>query len=241
MKKLLSSALVLLALAGGILTAEAPVFDKPNAYIIDTKTISGELKDHVKVTNVSQTSNFEVSIFGWHEVRQEWLEFGKTRLYSLGDKQTIKSVDKYNRALSKFRYLAVANSEDKKFKYSLAAAKKDLNIWFYDDREIDPSHFKVFDTTILPQYSGDLKIIAGKNLIGGASFRIEAYNEKDEEAKTGTTAVLKGAKASESFETASNGKKFGTYKYIKIISREEKDFNYTANVHKNDLIITVNP
>ncbi|MBQ9282812.1 MAG: hypothetical protein IJ207_11565 [Treponema sp.] len=219
--------------------AEAPSYDDPNAYVIDTAELSGEMKNNVEVTNVSTSNNFEVVIYGWHEVRKEWLEFGKTRLYGIGDKQTIKPVDKYNRALSSFRYVAIVTSAGKTFKYSSGKAKNDLHIWFYDDREIDDSHNKKYDTSLFSVSFSGLKIAAGKNFKIGASFRIEAYDDEDEEYKAGTIAILKGPKSSDTYSVTTEGKKFGEYKYIKIISREEKDYKYTTSFERNNLVITV--
>ena len=240
MKKIIAILVAGFALAGNIF-AEPPVFDKnPNAYIIDKQELKGELNGNVEVVNVSTESNFEVTIYGWHEIRKEWLEFGKSRLYGIGDKQKIRPIDKYNRSLQTFRYFAVDTSVKKNFSYSVVAANKDLHIWFYDDREIDTSHNKVFDLTLLPPFSDNLKLVAGKNFKVGASFRIEVYNDANEENKAGTIAILKGAKDTDTYSKTNTGKKYGEYHYLKIISREERDFKYTVNVNHNDLIITVN-
>ena len=84
-----------------------------------------------------------------------------------------------------------------------------------------------------------MKIAAGKNFKIGASFRIEAYDDEDEEYKAGTIAILKGPKSSDTYSVTTEGKKFGEYKYIKIISREEKDYKYTTSFERNNLVITV--
>ena len=78
MKKIIAIMALALAFAGNIF-ADEPTFDDPNAYVVDTGNISGEMKNNVEITNVSTATNFEVKILGWHEVRKEWLEFGKTR------------------------------------------------------------------------------------------------------------------------------------------------------------------
>ena len=239
MKKLIAILVAGAALAGNIF-ADAPVYSEdPNAYIIDTAEREGELKNNAEITNVSTSTNFEVKLFGWHENRQEWLEFGKTRLYGIGDKQTIKPVDKYNRSLPTFRYIAVTTSANQSFKYSWGKSNKDLHIWFYDDREIDESHFKKYDTSLLNSKFSGIKIAAGKTFRLGATFRIYAYDDEEEETKAGTIAILKGPKASDTYAVTTAGKKFGDYKYIKIISREEKDFKYSTSFERNNLVITV--
>lgn len=238
MKKLIATLVAGLALA--VNAFAAPTYDKdPNAYIIDSQDLAGELKNNVEIVNVSMATNFEVTVYGWHENRKDWLEFGKTRLYGIGDKQVIKPVDKYNRGLSTFRYFAVVSTAKQTFKYSVAAAKKDLHVWFYDDRVVDDSHFKKFDTSLFPVGFSGLKVAAGPNFKLGATFRIEAYDDEEEENKAGTIAILKGPKSSDTYATTTAGKKFGEYKYIKIISREEKDFKYTTSFERNNLVITV--
>ena len=239
MKKLIAFLVAGLALAGSIF-ADEPVFESdPNAYIIDTNALAGEMKKNVEVTNVSLSTNFEVKIYGWHTNRNEWLEFGSTRLYGIGDKQVIKPIDKYNRALSSFRYIAVTTTADKTFKYSEVKAGGNLHVWFYDDREIDDSHFKKYDTSLFNTKFSGFKLAAGPTFKLGATFRIEAYDDEAEDPKAGTIAMLKGPKDSDSYSVTTSGKKFGEYRYIKIISREEKDFKYTANIERNNLVITV--
>lgn len=237
MKKLIALLAAFLAFAGSIF-AETPAFDKGNAYILDAESIPGTMKDHVKVVNVSSVNNFGITIYAYHENRG-WIVFGEGRLYGLGDKQTIKSVDRYNIKLSSFRYLAIATNPDHQFKYSFVKDKNDLHIWFYDEKEINESHFKVFDTSLLPKYTDNFKLVGGASMKIAASFKIYAYNDESEENKANTIATLKGAKDSDVYSQTNTGKKFSEYRYIKIVSREERDFKYTVNVNHNDLIITV--
>ncbi len=239
MKKLIALIAAGLALAAN-LSAEIPQFSDEKAFVIDATKIPGTIKDNVKVTNVSaEAANFDLTVFAYDEEAKNWIVFGKGHLKGLSDTETIKSINKKQIKLGNYNFFAIRASVDNPFKYSVAKADNDLKVWIYDDKVIDESHFKVFDLTMLPEFKDNLKVVGGENLSSAASFRILAYNDENEEKKSGTIAILKGAKASDIYKTTARGEKFNKFHYIKIISREEKDFRYTANVDHNDLIITV--
>ena len=240
MKKLIALLVAGLAFAGSLF-AEAPAFNDETAYVVDTSLLAGNMKDNVKITNVSGVAaNFDINIFVYDEEMKMWTQFGKGHLKDLGDVVSIKSLNKKVIKLANYKYVAIKPTADNPFTYSCAKANNDLNVWIYDDREIDESHFKVFSLEDLPTFSDNLKIVGGENLRSAASFRVLVYNDEADEEKSGTIAILRGPKSSETFKTTNKGQKYNLFKYIKIISREEKDFKYTANVAKNDLVITVN-
>ncbi len=240
MKKLLTLLVAAFALAGSIF-ADVPDFTDETAYVVDTSVLPGNMKDNVVITNVSSVAaNFDITIFVYDEESKGWMIFGKGHIKDLGDVATIKSLNKKMMKLASYKYFAIKPSADNPFTYSVAKGNNDLNVWIYDDREIDESHFKVFDLSMLPTFTDNLKVVAGENLRSAASFRILVYNDEAEEEKSGTIAILTKPKASQTFKTTAKGQKYNLFKFIKIISREEKDFKYTVNVAKNDLVITVN-
>lgn len=239
MKKLLALIAAGLALTGSIF-AEIPEFTDGQAFVIDSTKVSGTIKDNVKITNVSSVAaNFDITVYAYDEKANNWIVFGNGHLKGLADTDTIKSVNKKLIKLGNYKYFAIKNSTDNPFKYSVAKADNDLKVWIYDDKVIDESHFKVFDLTMLPEFKDNLKVVGGDNLTSAASFRILAYNDENEEKKSGTIAILKGPKAKATYKTTAKGEKFNQFHYIKIISREEKDFRYTANVEHNDLVLTI--
>ena len=239
MKKLIALIAAGLALAANI-SAEIPQFSDEKAFVIDATKIPGTIKDNVKVTNVSaDAANFDLTVFAYDEEAKNWIVFGKGHLKGLSDTETIKSINKKQIKLGNYNFFAIRASADNPFKYSVAKADNDLKVWIYDDKVIDESHFKIFDLTMLPEFSDNLKVVGGENLSSAASFRILAYNDENEEKKSGTIAILKGAKEKVTYKTTAKGEKFNQFHYIKIISREEKDFRYTANVEHNDLVLTI--
>ena len=240
MKKLLTLLVAGLAFAGSLF-AEVPEFSDETAYVVDTSVLPGTMKDDVQVTNVSSVAaNFDITIFVYDEESKGWMIFGKGHIKDLGDVSIIKSLNKKMMKLANYKYFAIKPSADNPFTYSVAKGNNDLHVWIYDDREIDESHCKVFDLTMLPTFTDNLKVVAGENFRSAASFRILVYNDEEEEEKSGTIAILTKPKASQTFKTTAKGQKYNLFKYIKIISREEKDYKYTVNVAKNDLVITVN-
>lgn len=240
MKKIITLLVAFLAFTG-IAFAEIPTFTDETAFVIDSTQLAGNMKDNVKLMNVSSlAANFDVTVFAYDESSKGWIIFGKGHLKGLGDADTVKSLNKKLIKLANYKYFAIKPSVDNPFRYSTAKDHNDLMVWFYDDREIDESHFKVFDTTMLPAFTDNLKVVGGETLKSAASFKIQVYNDENEEEKAGTISVLKGAKSSETFKVTNKGQKFNLFHYIKIISREEKDYKYTINVERNDLVITIN-
>ena len=193
MKKLIALLVASLAFAGSIF-ADVPEFTDGTAYIIDSATLAGNMKDNVKITNVSSSAaNFDITVFAYDEEVKGWIIFGKGHIKGLSDVATIKSLNKKLIKLANYRYFAIKTSVDNPFRYSKAKANNDLKVWIYDDKEIDESHFKVFDMTMLPAFSDNLKIVGGESLSTAASFKIQVYNDENEEEKQGTIAILKGA------------------------------------------------
>ena len=240
MKKIIAILVAGLAFASSLF-ADLPDFTDDKAYVVDTSILPGNMKSNVVVTNVSAfAANFDITVFAYDDASKGWVIFGKGHIKDLGDVSTIKSMNKKMMKLENYKYFAIKPSADNPFTYSVAKGNNDLNVWIYDDREIDESHCKVFDTTMLPSFTDNLRVVAGENLRSAASFRILVYNDEAEEDKAGTIAILTKPKASQTFKATSKGQKYNLFKYIKIISREEKDFKYTVNVAKNDLVITVN-
>ena len=240
MKKLIAILALSLAFAGALF-AEIPAFSDEKAFLIDSTTIPGTMKDNVKITNGSMSAaNFDVTIFAYDEDANGWIVFGKGHLKSLGDIATIKSMNKKLIKLANYKYFALKTSADNPFVYTVVKDKNDLNVWIYDDREIDKSHFKLFDLTMLPSFSDNLKVVGGDTLRAASLFEIQVYNDEAEEEKSGTYVIVRGKKSTENFKTTAKGQKYGDFHYLKIISLEEKDFKYTINVASNDLIVTIN-
>ncbi|MDY6398646.1 MAG: hypothetical protein SPL22_13080 [Treponema sp.] len=240
MKKLIAILVAGLAFTASLF-ADVPEFTDETAYVVDTSVLPGNMKDNVVVTNVSSlAANFDITIFVYDEESKGWMIFGKGHIKDLGDVSTIKSINKKMMKLANYKYFAIKPSADNPFTYSVAKGNNDLNVWIYDDREIDESHFKVFDLSMLPTFTDNLRVVAGENLRSAASFRILVYNDEADEEKSGTIAILTKPKDTKVFKTTAKGQKYNLFKYVKIISREEKDYKYTVNVAKNDLVITVN-
>ncbi len=240
MKKIIAILAASLAFVGSVF-AEAPAFTDDKAWVVDTTLYSGNMKSNVVVTNVSSVAaNFDIHVFAYDEGLKQWTQFGQGHIKDLGDVVTIKSLNKKLIKLENYKYFAIKPTADNPFRYSAAKGNNDLNIWIYDDREIDESHNKVFDTTMLPTFTGSLRVVAGQDLRSAASFKVLVYNDEADEEKSGTIAILTKPKDTKKFEATAKGQKYNLFKYIKIISREEKDYKYTVNVEKNDLVITVN-
>ncbi|MCR4823203.1 MAG: hypothetical protein K5873_10075 [Treponema sp.] len=238
MKKLIAIIAASLTFAG-FAFAEAPAFSDPNAFIIDASKMPGKIKDNVKLKNVSSAADFKITVSAYDEKAGTWIIFGEGELKGLGDTETIKSVNKKLIKLANYNYFAITTDSKNAFKYSSSKNHNDLHIWFYDDRNIDESHFTVIDKNQIGTFKDNLKLVGGQSLKSASSFKIYAYNDEADSGKSGTIAILKGAGDTDTYDTASNGLPFSSFRYFKIISREEKDFKYSAKCERNDLIITV--
>ena len=151
MKKLITFMVAALTVAASLF-ADIPEFSDESAYLVDSTLYSGEMKKDVIITNVSAyAANFDVTVYAFDETDKMWTKFGIGHVKDLGDDAVVSSINKKLIKLENYKYFAIKANTDKPFKFSVAK-DKNLHIWFYDDREIDESHCKIFTITDLPPF-----------------------------------------------------------------------------------------
>jgi hypothetical protein len=105
-----------------------PDFERPLAYVIDTKGVAGRMEDYVKLHNQSSDSNMSFEIYAHDPGSRQWIYYGRGVLKDKGDTDTIDS----SRDLDNYRYLAVAPLNDKDYAYQVYKKNNDLHIDILD-------------------------------------------------------------------------------------------------------------
>ena len=243
MKKLFAFALAFLTLTG-ILTAqiESPYLeDDPYATIIKTSDI-GKPRDYVKITNLSQDSDFTLEVFGYHKKDSKWQSIGKTSLSGTGSKQSFKNSQKREDgssvSLSNYSYFAISIASGTSYDYILLEKNHDLKIFVLDSGKKNNTPSFSFDVKTYGKFKDNVKLVAGPNVRTSSIFKITAYNDKTSQDTTSIIYSLEKAGDSEGEEEGSNGQSFKKYTNFDVTCLTGYSYNYSVKCKNNDLIIT---
>lgn len=238
MKKLISIVAAFAVLAG-FAFADAPVFDDPKAYIIDTQEIPGKLKDDIKLFNYSFASNFNIKVSAYDDKAGKWIDYGTGFLKETGDTETIRTNDKKAK-ITKYRYFAVTTDAEGSFRFITKKLSNDLRIWFFDDKDVDNSIGTVIDTkTIKGKFKDNVKLLGAANLKYRYTFDIYGYNEEGQTPELIAVSILQGSNDTDTNSRTFDDGNIAAYRFYKIVNRQGKDLEYKAEFKSNDLIITV--
>ena len=214
-----------------------PEFTKGPAYVFDSQAIAGKANDALKVKNLSSAKNFGITVYGYKN--DTWVNIATGFLKKLGDTDSLKCDYK----VKKFRYFAVTTNSQYDFAFIIAKSHNDLNLIFTDEKDysekVDAA--QVFDTkAISEKFKDNIKIRGGNGIEQGSVFYVYGSENADGPFTKITGLALKDDDDSDTSDTCYTGKELSNYRYIKIISSDEKDFNYSLSKNHNDLIISVN-
>jgi len=239
MKKFLSIAAALVL--GISLFAEAPVYDKGEAFIIDTRDYSTSPAYSMKCINISFNFDFNIKVEAWDDSASKWVDFASGSLKRAGDSDKLKLADwKYKFNKTTYRYFAVTNDSGKSFKYMVKQPGSELKIWFLDDTEIDDSKsFTVDVDSLSGDFKAALKMTGDSNLKYLYTFDVYGWNTEGDTPVYVTPAVLQGSDDTDTYFNNVDEKRLNTFRYYKVVNRQKKDLAYKAEIKYGDLVITV--
>ena len=108
------------------LSQEAPIFDDPNACVIDTWSLNGIAKEQVKVSNKTEDPLLSVTIYCYNPEVNTWETYGSITLFGYDDYE-IESP--FEDKLVWFRYFAVQPKNGKLYDYYADVRRQDLCIY----------------------------------------------------------------------------------------------------------------
>lgn len=126
------------------LSQEAPIFDDPNACVIDTWSLNGVAKEQVKVSNKTEDSYLGLTVYCYNPEADTWETYGSIMLLGYNDYDSIES--SFEDKLMWFRYFAVQPKNGKLYDYYADVRREDLCIYIIQpgsgDELISPNPWK---------------------------------------------------------------------------------------------------
>ncbi len=237
-KRFICILLATIAVAGNVFS-EVPAFTDSAVQVIDTTVVSGKLNDNVKLRNISSASNFSVTVNAWNAKENKWIELGTGKLKGFGDECTVRKNLSAGR-LKNYEYFALTSTAGVQFRVEMVKNNNDLFLYLQDDVELDESHsFEIDATTVSGKFKDQVKIAGGATLRSAAAFKIYGYNSESERGNFCNLIIIKGAKDSDGEEFASGGVPFSSFRYIKVVALDGKDYRHSEKISSHDLVITV--
>lgn len=115
------------------LFAQVPEFSEhPEAKTINLMTLSSykRLKDRVRFVSYSEKENISLKLYYFNEAKQKWVIYGIGNLKEYGDTDFVTT--EYDGILRNIKYIAIIESENMDFQYSLREEHHDLYITVKD-------------------------------------------------------------------------------------------------------------
>lgn len=107
-----------------------PVIDIPNAYVIDSFSVRGSLKDQVRLMNRSTDINISFKVHLHDPKTNTWIDYGTGTLTKINDTDFINS--DLEGKLKNIRYFAIAPIHGNEYKYEIAKTNNDLYIYIFN-------------------------------------------------------------------------------------------------------------
>lgn len=116
--------------AANAINHRQPTIDIPNTYVIDTASVSGSMKDRIRLINKSTKTDIEFTIYAHDQSDNTWFSFGTGALKWVNDTAFIKS--KFNGKLKNYRYYAIEALDGNNYRYEIKKTRNDLYISILD-------------------------------------------------------------------------------------------------------------
>ncbi len=240
-----ASALLLAAsafCAGNKEPESAPQLDFPGAdkaSVIDTSVLdkSQKFDDNVRfISGVDGKMTFTVRYF--NPKKNEWVLFGSASTIGFADTAFVKSKS----SIGKRRWIAVIPENGGDFKYTLNAFHSDLYIYVYPPKEnvaaATKANAAIFDTTATAGKFNDNVAIVNKTSNPTEEWTVYGFNDKDGDWSKIGYAVFAGTNTDVTVN--SPYEKSSIFKFVAIVPKSGKSYNYKTSKARNDFVIEAN-
>jgi hypothetical protein len=131
MKKIIILMLVLVVFLMSCKSIDYNDYDQPdasipNSYVIDSRSMGGNLNDRIRLYNRSTNSFISFVVYCHDPQTHEWIKFGSGMLKGPNDTHFISS--SLNGKLKRYRYYAIEAEDGNEYKYSFFKNSNDLHI-----------------------------------------------------------------------------------------------------------------
>jgi hypothetical protein len=107
-----------------------PAFNKPNSFVFDSNTASGNLEDKIRLNNHTTRSDISFTVYLYDSKSKTWKVYGTGKLKGSGDTDFVDS--KLSGELKNYRYYAIQALDKRNYKYTFEKKRNDLYIYIYD-------------------------------------------------------------------------------------------------------------
>lgn len=106
-----------------------PFHEAPNAFVFNKDLLPDDSNENICLQNMTSNQVVSVIIFGWNQKKFQWI-----RLYSIAAQagQTTKYRTNDSKPFTKYKYLALVASNNKKYEYSFSERHDD---WYISVQE----------------------------------------------------------------------------------------------------------
>lgn len=245
MKKIILGAIAIAAFACISVTAQdAPNFGNPRAVVLDTASVAGNIKDNVKLINLSEDENISFTVHAYVQKSKnkqgEWQTYGTGYLKEFYDGDTIDSP--LEGKIKSVRYFAIAPDAKGDYKYTIEKKRNDLYINIFSVNESKDESYKksayVFNAQEVPGVFKDNFRFICQTQDTNISFTVYVFNDKNERWQKAGVGILKGFGDTDTVSSPLKGT-LQNYQYVGIVSRNGKTYTYDVAKSNNDIIITV--
>ncbi len=222
---------------------DMPAFDNPQAVLIDKNNVDGRSASIVRITNYSKFRSIEFEVFVHSPLTSSWESLGVQRVS--GFDTDVKFGQQYPN-LEQYRYFAVVpksvNKNDLQYKIEKKGGKLDVSLFNQGvDMYAEPLPFHeasnafVFTKDLLPHGAKENICLENKTSNTIVSVSIYGWNQKK------LQWVRLSSIAAHKDEPAKNepNDKYTKYKYLSIVSSDNKKYEYSFRERHDDWYISV--
>lgn len=119
--------LTFFALCQPCFSQEMPVFDDPNACVIDTWSLKGVAQEQVKLVNRTSSTYLELTVYCYNPEGGKWEIYGSIMLLGYNNCNSVESP--FEDKLAWFRYFAVQTKDGKRYDYYAEVRRQDLCVY----------------------------------------------------------------------------------------------------------------
>lgn len=109
-----------------------PYHDSPGVYVFTDRLIPGGAKENIRLQNMTSQLSISVVVFGWDKKHFKWIQLCSISAQAGQKKPTVYEVFDKKLSFKKFKYLALATPDGKKYNYKFRESHDDWLIIIED-------------------------------------------------------------------------------------------------------------
>lgn len=109
-----------------------PFHNTPFAYVFTNKQIPHSAKENIRLYNMTSQQSISATVFGWDKKTYRWIKLCSIAAQTGQQKATVCEITNKKLHYNKYKYLALATSDGKKYDYRFKEEHDDWTIFIED-------------------------------------------------------------------------------------------------------------